>query len=101
MQRSIQAFAAGAQTAHSYHPGFGYVKHDIPLDPGPHRRQCLAPQTIVNGSAHLLSPPGGPPAIRFVWVEAEQAWARSGGIRMAFTAGYLGSHGWTYTGPAK
>ena len=89
-----------AKTAHSLAPGQGYVRHDFPpaLRAVPLAPPCLPPGTTEDGSAHRLQPPHGGPALTFSWIKRELAWERPGGNRLAWTAAYLGAHGWTYAG---
>ena len=98
---STRAAALKAMTKHSFVPGAGYLLFSEapgPMGPQPGNR-CYPPNGTVDGSAHLLTPPGGAP-MRFMWVDMERAWARPGGKRMAFAAEYLSSLGFVYVRPA-
>jgi len=85
-------------------PGVGWVEYgpDEALLPGQHARTGATPKrSPPDGSRHLLATPGGAARFEFTWLAAHRAWSRAGGIRHAFTAEYLGSHGWTYVGPVR
>lgn len=108
--QSTPAAAASAKTTHSWIPGRGYVAHDATdrLAMGRHRSSCVAPTQPADGSIHLLFPPGGGWSLAFRWIENERAWepenaglAIKRGRRLAFTADYLGSHGWKYDQPVR
>lgn len=98
---SDQNRAARSMTTHSFHPAIGYLEHSHPpivhngAAPAP---QCDPPLGVRDGSRHMLA--FGDKQLSFTWVAAEQAWARAGGHRMAFTAEYLTREGWRYVGPA-
>lgn len=102
MRSSTREAAQAAQTQHQFVAGLGYLAAGpgdvLPKGTAPAGR-CIPPTRPENGSAHRLMTPGGVDHMVFYWVTAEQAWARPGGKRMAFTADYLSSHGWTYDGP--
>jgi len=59
---------------------------------------CEAPAGTKPGSQHYLLPPGGHKSILCEYVANGPAWmpVNRDGKRMAFTAAYLGSHGWKY-----
>ena len=64
----------------------------------------LPPYGTADNSLHLLQPPLGNPPITCRWLMQHQAWAPEGvrpGHRLAFSAAYLGSHGWSYSGPSE
>lgn len=100
MERSTPEHAAREMTKHSLVPGAGYFRHDRPLSLGPLGVKCFPPALAANGSMHFLNPPNGNEPLAFRWIAAERAWARPGGFRLAFTDAHMGSHGWTYKGPA-
>ncbi|MFZ1011184.1 MAG: hypothetical protein WAN65_30375, partial [Candidatus Sulfotelmatobacter sp.] len=106
--------AKTAAVAHQFRPFAGYFEygetmqklHDRGRFKKPHPYlvkghldgKCEAPQGSAAGSKHLLLPPGGHPPIMFSYIPADKAWMplNRDGKRMAFTAAYLGSHGWRY-----
>jgi hypothetical protein len=95
------AAALASMCTHSYQPGVGYLQHDTPpvIHSGPAPAPlCDPPAGTRNGSRHTLA--YGDKQMDFAWVEAERAWARHGGHRLAFTAEYLTREGWRYIGPA-
>ena len=97
---SDQRRAHQAMTRHSFAPGRGYWEHGGPpvIHTGPAPApQCDPPLGIADGSRHFLAKGGK--RLPFTWVAAERAWARPGGLRMAFTAEYLTREGWKYAGP--
>lgn len=91
--------AGKSLVTHWFRPGGGYVDYGVE----PERRgapiageaACLPPTGTPDRSIHMLRGAGGA-AIRMMWIEREKAWARSGGIRMAFKASYLAHYGWSY-----
>ena len=88
-------------TTHSFAPGVGYAHHPRPpkTNPGTMPTGLCSPSAgTPDGSKHVLSSPGGGAKLEFTWVALHSAWARSGGLRMAFTADYLSRAGWTYVG---
>lgn len=98
---ATQAAALRSKTTHAFVMRAGYIafapQERLPF--GPHKGLNCSPTIgTADGSAHLLTPPGGTPLV-FTWVAAESAWERFGGRRMAFGDKYLASHGWTYVGP--
>jgi hypothetical protein len=98
---STMAQAMSNPARHAFHPGVGYVEflpHEQMLHGGAAPDACFPAGPTLDGSLHLLTSPGGP-EMEFVWVARDQAWARFGGNRLAWTAAYLSSHGWTYKGP--
>ena len=103
MQRSTQLEAQQSKLTHSFLPGVGYLRHEAQLPKGPLvGRTCAPPPGTPNGSAHLLQPPKvGSLPLAFTWVEAERAWSRPGGFRLAFSEAHLASHGWTYVRPVN
>lgn len=96
--------AALAQPSlHRFVPGMGYMK----VTPRPHGRQaggsCTPPRAAANASLHLLLPPNGAEPVKMIWNQRDQSWSAEhmmAGNRMAWTALYLASHGWSYIGPA-
>lgn len=89
--------ARRAQTTHAFVPGRGYFSLGaLPLPAHAKPAHMALPRLLADASTHFLTPPHGGEALEFTWVAAEQAWARYGGHRMAFTATYLASVGWTY-----
>ena len=92
-----------AQTDHVFWAGVGYVNIGKPAL-APHANQsrtaaCDPPVGALDGSEHILSYQNTR-SMKFRWVAKEKAWARHGGVRMAFTAVYLSQYGWSYVGPA-
>lgn len=64
----------------------------------------MPPPQTGDATVHLLQPPKGAHPVRMRWIARERAWEADNGRhgrRMAFTANYLGSHGWEYVGPAN
>lgn len=101
MPKSTQARAAANPATHSFRIGLGYMEHPTILKPGPFRGLCMPAAGAVSDSQHILVSPHGATKV-FAWVAKHLAWHNpvpSKGHRMAFTAAYLGSHGWTYQGP--
>lgn len=101
---STAAQAESALTAHVFRPGLGYTEFapHLALKHGPVRGgNCKPAKDAPPRSEHRLKPPGGHAALVCAWVPAEQAWRplHRDGKRMAFTADYLASHGWTYLAP--
>lgn len=96
-----QATAQADPTAHSFRPGTGYVylgQPSLPQHAQP--RQMVLPANLVDGSIHWLTQPGSASDRMFVWLAAHRAWRPYGGVagnRMAHTADYLASVGWTYS----
>lgn len=87
-----------APTDHVFIKGMGYFKCQDRLVKGVGKKSCTAASYPADGSAHVLLTPAGTP-LEFVWHTRTGSWMRDGGTRMAFTPDYLGSHGWTYSGP--
>ena len=100
MARSSREAAMSSKTTHSLVAGKGYVRHDFPpeLRAEPLAPPCLPAADALDGSHHLLKSHHGGAALVFTWVKREVAWERPGGNRLAWTAAYLGTHGWTYEG---
>lgn len=97
---STRAAALKRKTAHKLVPGVGYVEFAAPpaghiVGPNTPER-CDPPAGARDGSRHMLRTPGGEKTLLFMWVAAEKAWERHGGLRMAFQAAYLAHHGWVY-----
>jgi len=102
-QGSTAERASASPTTHALVPGRGWVEYGPGevLQYGPRaKNRCASKQPPANGSWHTLKSPGGN-RLNFSWHAAERAWVRHGGIRMAFAAEYLSSHGWTYVGPVE
>ena len=101
MAKSTRAAAMASKTTHSVVQGHGYVQHAFPpvLRAVPLAPPCNPPPGAMDGETHMLCPPNGGEALAFTWVARELAWERPGGNRLAWTAAYLGSHGWSYGGP--
>ena len=100
MRLTTKQVALSDLTRHSFKAGLGYIEHDstpLPLGIFP-QDKCLPPNSVFDGSAHYLKPPGGGPSKVFFWAATKKVWSRSGGRRLAFTATYLSSHGWAYAG---
>ena len=98
--KSSRAEAATSPTTHSFHRGYGYVRHpSVPaMGLGP-MADCDPPAQTAAGSAHRLGSGRGGAELVATWHPGERAWLRDGGARLGFTAAYLSSHGWTYLGP--
>lgn len=97
---STRDAALKSMVTHAFMRGVGYMRFEDEMPAGPHDpARCSPPRGAPDRSRHLLKPPGAVP-MTFTWIEREAAWARDGGLRMAFSAAYLSSHGWTYARPA-
>lgn len=101
MRKSTRERALAAPTMHSFQMGVGYFEYDSLPPLGPKQSNCMPPKKIKDGSLHEIALPEGVGKRVFTWVAKDQAWATDGGNRLAFTAAYLGSHGWSYIGPYK
>jgi hypothetical protein len=94
------------RTNHERIPGMGYLVHsgppDLPADASGNQN-CAPPAGTVDGSAHVLKPPGGAKPMRMVWIGAEKAWAHPAGKgnRLAWPTDHLMRAGWKYVGPEK
>ena len=101
---TTQAAALSDPASHCFVPGAGYVRYATPpkVIPGSHPiGRATPPAGTLEGSAHQLTPPGGDDVMQFTWVAKSNAWARPGGLRMAFAADYLSRAGWVYAGPTQ
>jgi hypothetical protein len=101
---TTQAAALSDPASHRFVPGTGYVRYAASpkVIPGLHPvGRATPPANTLNGSPHLLISPGGGVAMAFTWVVKPGAWARPGGLRMAFAADYLSRAGWVYVGPVQ
>lgn len=100
MRKSTRERALSSQTTHSFRMGHGYIDHAASLRPGQFKGSCHPAPGAPDGSRHVLRAPHGDTKV-FAWVKKEAAWAGmpGKGHRMAFSADYLASHGWTYQGP--
>lgn len=91
-------------TAHAFVRGAGFIGFDeyeqreLVYGPYDNSGSCMPSVRAAEGSRHLLRPPNGNEPLMFVWA-AGDSWLRWGGKRLAFTARYLGSYGWTYIRP--
>jgi hypothetical protein len=92
--------ALQSPTTHVFVPKRGYFEKasNSDLRRGPLTEDCSAPPGTKDGSRHLLNPPNGHPPITCSYIAIQKAWMPlyKDGKRMAFTAEYLGSHGWRH-----
>ena len=113
LRQSTQAQAHASPLTHAFRRGIGYQEFapnsellqrrpDLALKAGARRDcNCIPPDNTPANSKHLLMPPGGAPPIECTYLARDKAWmppVHRAGKRMAFTADYLASHGWTYLG---
>lgn len=94
------------QTHHQFVDGIGYVAHSGPPALLPSHfgsKNCKPPTDTVDGTMHMLQPPGKAPPMAMRWIKNEHAWAspKMAGHRLAFTCEHLMKAGWAYIGPAK
>ena len=99
-----RAQALKSPTMHRFIPKIGYVHYSRPPKSVPGQfppDRANPPAGTPDGSRHFLAVPGGGVAkMAFTWVASQGAWARPGGLRLAFAADYLSRAGWGYAGPA-
>jgi len=89
-------------TAFRFVPGTGYQMlgtPPVPDQPVNGDSACFPTVPAPKDSWHRLQPPNGNTFIRMQWDPDTRNWTPplgSGGRRVAFSAGYLAGHGWTY-----
>lgn len=110
IRKSTSTQAQASLITHQFRRGHGYFEFapnsellrrapHLALHNGPKRDgKCLPPDGTSDRSIHWLRPPGGHQPLMCAWIASEKAWMPTmrDGKRMAFTAEYLASHGWTY-----
>lgn len=110
--RGRPAFLVDGMTAHrrpTHHQmvsGLGYVAHQGPPDLPRHARGTKntdPPAGTLDGSLHVLQPPGEHPPMTMRWHRATKSWAALNpqqGNRLAWPTEHLKKAGWEYVGPA-
>lgn len=89
-------------THHQLIRGLGYIVHagppDLP-DGCDGKENCEPPKGTIDGTLHLMQPPGAHPPLTMIWNARERAWSSLNperGNRLAWSPAHLSKAGWAY-----